>query len=96
MNIEDSKLQEMINEAAEKINYWKWDSFSISTNIPKTWQVEEEKEWDAKLDEKNQSVKNRMNSRLVAELEKASGKNYRPVGAKGRITLDLGSGKVSV
>jgi tRNA pseudouridine synthase 10 len=87
--IEDSELQRLVDEAAEKIKYWNWDSFSLATLMPKEWLTEEEKDWDKKLDDKSQSIKNRFNGKLLKMLLSATGKRYDAIYADGKVTFDL-------
>ena len=95
MGIDKKLFEGLVREAAEKISYWNWDSFAISTQIPKEWIVQEEKDWDKKLDGKCTSVKNAVNSRLIHEIASATGKKYDPINADGRISFDFSSKKVS-
>lgn len=89
-------LEPLIAEAAEKINYWKWDSFSISTKIKNEWLISEENDWDKKLDKKSVSIKGSLNSQIIKALAKKTGKEYDPVNSDGKVIFDFNSNSVSV
>jgi len=93
---EEPELQQMIEKAANEIKSHGWKKFAISTKIPEQWLVEEEKEWDARLDERCQSIKNSTNAKIVKLLYTATGKNYDPANPDGRVVFDLSSKNVSV
>lgn len=94
--IEDKELQRLVDEAAEKVNYWGWKSFSLATLMPKEWTTEEEKLWDRKLDKTSQSIKNLLNAKLLKMLVTATGKRYDAIYADGKVTFDLSNLTVKV
>lgn len=67
-------------------------SFSISTAIPKEWMVREERAWDLHL---GRSVKDFLNRRISAAVEKETG---LPYGSEGdcRLVFDFSSGKAAL
>lgn len=93
---EDQELQQMAEKAASEIKSHGWKRFAISTKIPEQWLIIEEKEWDAKLDERSQSIKNSLNAKIVKLLASATGVAYDPTFPEGRVVFDLSSKNVSV
>ncbi|MFA6530174.1 MAG: tRNA pseudouridine(54/55) synthase Pus10 [Candidatus Micrarchaeia archaeon] len=94
--MDNELLGPLIDEAAEKIKYWKWDSFSISTKIKNEWLISEENGWDKKLDRKSVSIKGSLNSQIIKALAKKTGKEYNPVNSDGKVVFDFSSNSVSV
>lgn len=94
--MDEKLLDSLVDEAIEKMTYWKWSSFCISTNIPKEWMSGEEEEWDKKFDDSSQSVKNQVNSFIIKKICSATKKKYDPLNADGKLVFDLQSKKLSV
>jgi tRNA pseudouridine synthase 10 len=65
-----------------------WETFAISTAIPREISSREEEAWDYSDGE---SLKSWLNACLSKELEKATGKVYSPTDADGRILIHLES-----
>ncbi|VVC04242.1 tRNA pseudouridine synthase Pus10 [Candidatus Bilamarchaeum dharawalense] len=69
-------------------------SFSISTTIPKDWQIREEKIWDIQT-KKAESIKNILNRTVVAAVKKTTALRYASDGDC-RLVFDYGTGQVSI
>ena len=67
--------------------------FAISTLIPEKWLIDEENEWDVRLDGKSESVKNQLNREISEFLEKKTKKEYSPSDADVRVVFDLSGTK---
>jgi tRNA pseudouridine synthase 10 len=93
---EEQELQNMIEKAASEIKSHGWKTFAISTKIPEQWLILEEKEWDAKLDSKCQSIKNSLNAKIVKLLATSTVIGYDPTAPEGRVVFDLSSKSVSI
>ena len=65
-----------------------WDSFSVSTTIPRAMLAAEERAFDYSTGESIKTFANRFFSERVAEI---SGRRYDPSGGDGRIMFDLRS-----
>ena len=82
-----ARLPELAAKAAELIPE-DWDSFSLSTTIPREWLLAEEEAFDYSEGEAVKSYVNHVLAEKVAEL---SGKEYDAQGGSGRIVFDLHS-----
>jgi len=71
---------------AELEKHPEWKTFAISTSVPKKMLAREEEAWDYSSGE---SIKSWFNAELSKLLEEKTGKIYRPIGAAGRIRIDL-------
>ncbi len=69
-----------------------WNSFALSTSIPKKLLSKEEEAWDFSNGE---SIKSWFNAILSRALIKETNKQYRPIGADGRITISFVKQEVS-
>ncbi|MBD3397956.1 tRNA pseudouridine(54/55) synthase Pus10 [Candidatus Micrarchaeota archaeon] len=63
-----------------------WNTFAISTSIPKKTLAKEEEAWDQS---EGECLKNWLNARLSQHLEKSTGKTYSPMNADGRISTNF-------
>ena len=82
-------LDSLIKKAgAELQKHPEWNSFSLSTSIPKKLLANEEEAWDYSGGE---SIKSWLNGVLSHALADSSGKTYSPIGADGRITINFTS-----
>ncbi len=82
-----SRLPELLEKAKSQMKE-EWNTFSLSTAIPKKMLAKEEEVWDYS---KGESLKSWLNFTLSKALEESTGKNYRPNGADGRIIIDFNS-----
>ena len=82
----------LLAENGAKLIPGDWDSFSISTSIPKEMLIAEEGAFDYCLGEGIKSALNHVLSEMVSEL---SGKPYSPAEGSGRLVFDMRSLTVS-
>ncbi|MFA5411974.1 MAG: tRNA pseudouridine(54/55) synthase Pus10 [Candidatus Micrarchaeia archaeon] len=82
-----SKMDELAEKGALLVG-GDWDSFSVSTTIPRAVLVAEEKAFDYSPGEGIKTFANRFFSEKVAEI---SGRKYAPSGGDGRIMFDFRS-----
>lgn len=80
-----ARLPELIEKAKHHMKM-EWESFSLSTAIPKKMLAKEDDCWDYS---KGESLKSWLNFNLSRALEKETGKKYLPNGASGRIVIDF-------
>jgi len=93
----EGKMQnakEMAQEAVKLLSKGDYKGFSISTSVPKDWQIREEALWDEKA-EGTESIKNYLNRSLSSSLETKTGITYTAEGDC-RIIFDMRSGKISL
>lgn len=88
------KTDEMIAMVVELLKKEAPMSFSISTVIPKDWQIREEKTWDFGIN-KAESIKNILNRKIVAAIRKATGLIYDGDGDF-RAVFDYSAGKAEL
>ncbi len=70
-------------------------SFSVSSLIPKDWIIREDSVWDYYLNEKTESIKSAINSRLISAMRKATKLKCINDGDC-RIIFDYNKGEVSI
>jgi tRNA pseudouridine synthase 10 len=88
------RLDGMVQKAVALLRAEGAATFSISSVIDKEWLSREEKAWDHGL-EGAESIKNLLNRRISAEVEKRTGASYGPEG-RARLVFDFGKNEVSL
>jgi len=82
-----ARLPELAEKAADLIP-GDWDSFSLSTTIPREWLLAEEEAFDYS---EGEAVKSYVNHILAEKVEGLSGKEYDAQAGSGRLVFDLHS-----
>jgi len=85
-NLLDTLPQLLEKAEAELQKHPEWKTFAISTSIPKKLLAKEEEAWDYS---KGESIKSWLNAKISQHLESKTKKPYQPMGAPGRITINL-------
>jgi tRNA pseudouridine synthase 10 len=70
-------------------------SFSISTKIPNSWLINEERLWDEKFS-RCESIKNFINRKIVAAIAKTTGKKYKTENADCYIVFDFNNFTINI
>ncbi|MBD3389771.1 tRNA pseudouridine(54/55) synthase Pus10 [Candidatus Micrarchaeota archaeon] len=71
---------------AEKAMKPEWETFSLSSHIPRQVLSKEEEAWDYS---EGESLKSWLNAQISHHIESSTGKRYSPLSSDGRITVDF-------
>lgn len=85
------QLEKMITEAISKIS--KWNSFAISTEIPRELMAREEEIWDWGL---GISIKQDFNRKIVRIIIEKTGMHYNVLKADGKIIFDFMKNEIRI
>ena len=91
-NLLDSLPQLMEGAEVKLQKHPEWETFCLSTSIPKAMLAKEEEVWDHS---KGESLKSWINAKLSRHLESATAKTYKPIGAQGRIFINLAKQEIT-